>query len=193
MPVCNRVKEVSMKRLFEDVLWWLSNRVDNIRDWFDEVKEWWKFIELKASVIIGCVLSAIIIFYAHDFVSTVAPTAQDYAQLEAQVTMIQENPELAFSQEDCSIEVTEDSITVLLSKDNCKIEAVFNKDFELLSTNIEDTYLPMYQYVICLILLWLIVGFFAWMFSMLIIMCMEILIVKLLELKKKHKDEIKNI
>lgn len=73
------------------------------------------------------------------FVSTdiVPATASDYEPMEKQVIAIQQNPTLIY-EKDCNITVNNDIITVSFINDECKLNARYNQNFELLSTQKEE-------------------------------------------------------
>ncbi len=105
-------------------------------DWFTRWigKFDWKQIVRFAISGLLCIALTIMVFVCVD---TVPATPSDYEQLETQVKVIQQNPELLV-ETNCNININDEIITIEFENDECKVIAKYDKDFEVLSTSKED-------------------------------------------------------
>lgn len=106
--------------------------IDWFADWIGQF-EWEQIVGFAISGLVGIALTIMMFVYT----DKVPATPSDYEQLENQVKVIQQNPDLLL-ETDCNININGEIITVEFENDECKMTAKYDKDFEVLSTSKED-------------------------------------------------------
>lgn len=118
-----------MKRYIEWLIDWFT---DWITDWIC-LFDWEQIVGFTISGLVGIALTMVMFVYT----DKVPATPSDYEQLEDQVNLIQQNPDLLL-ETDCNININGEIITVEFENDECKMTAKYDKDFKVLSTSKED-------------------------------------------------------
>lgn len=159
-------------------------------DWFAywiEQFDWEQMVGFAISGLLGIALT-IMLFVSTD---TVPATPSDYEQLESQVTIIQQNPDLLL-ETDCNININGETITVEFENDECKIITKYDKNFEVLSTSKEDKSM----FWLLTLVLALVVGGFevcsvGWILT-LVVCVLELAVKLILERVRKLKAKFQN-
>lgn len=138
--------------------------IDWFADWIGQF-DWEQIVGFAISGLVGIALAIIMFVYT----DKVPATPSDYEQLEDQVNVIQQNPDLLL-ETDCNININGEIITVEFENDGCKMTAKYDKDFEVLSTSKKDKSM----FWLWTLVLGLIVGgaeiyFVGWLLTLVII------------------------
>ena len=159
-------------------------------DWFtDWIRQfyWEQIVGFAISGLVGIALTIMMFVYT----DKVPATSSDYEQLEDQVNVIQQNPDLLL-ETDCNININGEIITVEFENNECKMTAKYDKDFEILSTSKEDK--SMF-WLLALVLALIIGGaeiyFVGWLLS-LVILLLKIAVEWIFEKVKKIKAKFQN-
>ena len=159
-------------------------------DWFtDWIRQfyWEQIVGFAISGLVGIALTIMMFVYT----DKVPATSSDYEQLEDQVNVIQQNPDLLL-ETDCNININGEIITVEFENNECKMTAKYDKDFEILSTSKEDK--SMF-WLLALVLALIIGGaeiyFVGWLLS-LVILLLKIAVEWIFEKVKKIKAKLQN-
>lgn len=157
-----------MKRCFKGLFDWLTEWIGRF-DW-DQI----------VGFAIGIALTIVLFVY----MDKDPATPSDYEQLENQVNVIQQNPDLLL-EADCNININGEITTVELENDECKMTAKYNKDFEVLSISKED------KSIFWLLALAISLFFGVAIFSIfqLVIIFLKIVVILIFERVKKLKAE----
>ena len=91
----------------------------------------------KVSFALGGVLGIIVGITIFVTTDTIPATPLDYQPLEEQAIAVQQNPKLLL-ETNCNIDIDDEAITICFKNDECKINARYNKSFEMLSYSKED-------------------------------------------------------
>ena len=166
----------------------MKRRIKCLIDWFTSwigQFDWEQIVGFAISGVIGIALT-IMLFIGID---KVPATSSDYEQLEDQVNVIQQNPDLLL-ETDCNI--NGEIITVKFENNECRMTAKYDKDFEILSTSKEDK--SMF-WLLALVLALIIGGaeiyFVGWLLS-LVILLLKIAVEWIFEKVKKLKAKFQN-
>lgn len=141
-----------MKRCFK----WLVN-------WFTQWARKMTWQE-KVGFILGALLSIIIGIILFLSIDKEPATSEDYLFLEQQAINVQRNPELLL-ETNCNININDEIITVCFENHECKINAKYNKSFEMFSYSKEDNYM-FWGWAFCIAFL---IGIFAYCTAALIL------------------------
>ena len=160
--------------------------IDWFADWIGQF-DWEQIVGFAISGLVGIALAIMMFVYA----DKVPATPSDYEQLEDQVNVIQQNPDLLL-ETDCNININGEIITVEFENDECKMTAKYDKDFEVLSTSKEDKSM----FWLWALVLGLIVGgaeiyFVGWLLS-LVILLLKIAVEWIFERIKKINAKFQN-
>lgn len=160
--------------------------IDWFTDWIGQFY-WEQIVGFAISGLVGIALTIMIFVYT----DKVPATSSDYEQLEDQVNVIQQNPDLLL-ETDCNININGEIITVKFENNECKMTAKYDKDFEILSTSKEDK--SMF-WLLALVLALIIGGaeiyFVGWLLS-LVILLLKIAVEWIFEKVKKLKAKFQN-
>lgn len=160
--------------------------IDWFTDWIGQFY-WEQIVGFAISGLVGIALTIMMFVYT----DKVPATSSDYEQLEDQVNVIQQNPDLLL-ETDCNININGEIITVEFENNECKMTAKYDKDFEILSTSKEDK--SMF-WLLALVLALIIGGaeiyFVGWLLS-LVILLLRIAVEWIFEKVKKLKAKFQN-
>ena len=158
--------------------------IDWFTDWIGQFY-WEQIVGFAISGLVGIALTIMMFVYT----DKVPATSSDYEQLEDQVNVIQQNPDLLL-ETDCNI--NGEIITVKFENNECRMTAKYDKDFEILSTSKEDK--SMF-WLLALVLALIIGGaeiyFVGWLLS-LVILLLKIAVEWIFEKVKKLKAKFQN-
>ena len=117
--------------------------------WLNKIPLWQKIL-LCIILCFDIAFSYIAIFNT----DTTPATEYDYAQLEAQAYEIIQNHNLLL-QSHCNIQITDAEISVVFENSECELTVVYDKEFNILSTERSDKRLPWYFIVSLLLFIWM--------------------------------------
>lgn len=163
----------------------MKRRIKWLIDWFVDwigQFDWEEIVGFAISGLVGIALTIMIFVYT----DKVPATPSDYEQLEDQVNVIKQNPDLLL-ETDCNININGEIITVEFENDECKMTAKYDKNFEVLSTSKEDK--SMF-WLLVLVLALIVGGVEIYLVSFLlslVILLLEIAVKWIFEIVKKLK------
>lgn len=155
--------------------------IDWFTDWIGQF-DWEQIVGFAISGLVGIALTVMMFVYT----DKVPATPSDYEQLEDQVNVIQQNPDLLL-ETDCNINFNGEIITVEFENDECKVITKYDKNFEVLSTSKEDkSIFWLWALVLALIVGGAEIYYIGWLLS-LAILFLEIAVEWIFERVRKLK------
>lgn len=160
--------------------------IDWFTDWIEQF-DWEQVVGFAISGVLGIAITIMIFVY----IDKVPAKPSDYEQLEEQVNVIQQNPDLLL-ETDCNININGEIITVEFENDECKMTANYDKDFEVLSTSKEDKSMFLFWALVVALLCGGAEIYFVGRLLAPAILLLEIAVKWIFEKGKKLKAKIQN-